>query len=291
MPGVLCLFALLPLLLSGCIPNINAVRADINDLKHEAFQAKKERAALKSALESAQGTGQGAPVKESLTALRDSQTTLYSQVSETLREMQTLSGRFEENKYFVDKELKRLASDIEVLKSKLDNITASQDLASSGELKRRIEAMEADISLIKAKLAALGAMPEKDAKKGKPSPNDIYDDAYRTFEARQYEDAIKKMQMLVAQYPDHVLSGNAKFWIGESYFNLKKYENSILAYEEVITKHKGHRKVPAAMLKQAYAFIEIGDKKAARSVLNDLVDKYPKSEMASKAKEKLAAIR
>jgi len=291
-PGVLLLIAALTLVLSGCVQNLTALRADVNDLKHEAFQAKKERAALKSAFESPQGgKGEAVPPGESIAALRNSQTELYSQVSDTLRQMQTLNGRFDENKYFVDKELKRISADLEVMKTKLDDITASRNLAQSGELKGRLESIEADIALLKAKLGAAEAMPDKDARRVKPSPNDMYDDAYRTFEAQKYDEAVRKMQALIRDYPDNPLAGNARFWIGESFYNQKKFENAILAYEEVITRHKDHQKVPAAMLKQGYAFLEIGDKKAATVILRELADKYPATDMAARAKEKLATIR
>lgn len=291
-PGVLLCMAAMTLVLSACVQNLAALRADVNDLKHEAFQAKKERAALKSDLEAQEGgKGQAVPPGESVAALRSSQTELYSQVSDTLRQMQALNGRFDENKYYVDKELKRISADLELVKSRLDDIMASRNLAQSGELKGRLESIEADLALLKAKLGAVEAMPGKDTKRVKPSPNDMYDDAYRTFEAQKYDEAIRKMQALIRDYPDNPLAGNARFWIGESFYSQKKFENAILAYEEVITRHKDHQKVPAAMLKQGYAFLEIGDKKAASVILRELVDKYPASDIAARAKEKLSTIK
>ncbi len=289
----------LTLALAGCITDFNAMKADINDLKQDNFRLKKDIAELKgntasikkdaAALKARAGK---LPAKDSLAALRESQTSLYSQVSDTLREMQALSGRFEESKYSVEKELKRLSADMEVLRSRLDGIAAADEVPELVDIKSRLDGMEGDIAFLKAKLAAREAMPRKKKPAGiKASPGDMYDDAYKAFEARQYAEARKKMRALIGAYPDHPLAGNAWFWVGETYYNESGYENAILSYEEVIQKHEGHHKVPDAMLKQAYAFIEIRDKKTAAGILKLLMDRFPKSGMARKAKQKLGTLK
>ena len=47
------------------------------------------------------------------------------------------------------------------------------------------------------------------------------------------------------------------------------------------------RRLRALFLKQGYSFIEMGDKKAARGILEQLKEKYPKSKEAALAKKKL----
>jgi TolA-binding protein len=48
--------------------------------------------------------------------------------------------------------------------------------------------------------------------------------------------------------------------------------------------------VPAALLKQGFAFAELGEKINARLVLQEVAEKYPNSPEAAKAKLRLKAL-
>ena len=61
----------------------------------------------------------------------------------------------------------------------------------------------------------------------------------------------------------------------------------MLEFNEVLKKYPKSNKVPAALLKQGMAFSELGNKKEARLVLEKVVDKYPKTEEADRAKKML----
>jgi tetratricopeptide (TPR) repeat protein len=82
-------------------------------------------------------------------------------------------------------------------------------------------------------------------------------------------------------------SAYAYFRMGETYYTEKKYEDAILAYENFIKKYPSHDKAKEAMLKQAYAFIWIGDKKTSKVILEQVIQKYPQSAEADLAKKKL----
>jgi TolA-binding protein len=64
-----------------------------------------------------------------------------------------------------------------------------------------------------------------------------------------------------------------------------------LEYQEVIKNFPNKDKAPAAMLKQAMAFKGLGDDKSARYVYKKLIQDYPSSEEAKKAKEKLKGLK
>lgn len=296
--GLLLLLPALALLLSACVADYATMKADVNDLKQDNYKLKKDIAELRSALAAIE---KGASVRsgagaESVAAVRESQTALYTQVSDMLRELQTLNGRFEESKFFVDKELTQLGSDMEILKTKMDNAALPADAAEMRKLVTRLESIEADIALLKAKLDIKEAMPGRQEEttggaKLKIPPGDMYDVAYKAYEAKRYGEARKRMEALVEAYPNHTLAGNALFWIGESYYQEGDYEKAILSYEDVIQKHPGHQKVPPAMLKQAYAFAELGDTKTAKGILRLLVEKFPNADAAGTAKKKLKTLK
>jgi TolA-binding protein len=55
----------------------------------------------------------------------------------------------------------------------------------------------------------------------------------------------------------------------------------------VIENYPKGNKVPASLLKQGFAFLNLGDKANARIILQELIRKYPQTNEAKIAKDKL----
>ncbi|OGP90231.1 MAG: tol-pal system protein YbgF [Deltaproteobacteria bacterium RBG_16_48_10] len=120
---------------------------------------------------------------------------------------------------------------------------------------------------------------------------DLYKDAYEAYQKGDFEGARRKFEAFLKQYPNTELSDNAQFWIGETYYGKKDYEKAILEYEKAIAKYPEGDKVPAALLKQALAFLELGDKTNGRNLLKRVMERYPQSEQADMAKKRLDTIK
>jgi tol-pal system protein YbgF len=120
---------------------------------------------------------------------------------------------------------------------------------------------------------------------------DLYKDAYETFQKGDLERARRKFEAFLKQYPNTELSDNAQFWIGETYYLKKDFEKAILEYEKAITKYPEGDKIPAALFKQALAFLELGEKSSAKDLLKRVIERYPNSDQAEMAKKKLEAIK
>jgi tol-pal system protein YbgF len=116
----------------------------------------------------------------------------------------------------------------------------------------------------------------------------LYDAGIKAFDNRRYKDAVVSFKDFAATHPNHKLAGNAYFWQGESYFQLKDYARAALAYQEVITKFAGSSKMQSSMLKQGMALYHADKKAAGRERLQDLVKRYPNSPEAGRAKQFLA---
>ncbi|HJY83065.1 MAG TPA: tetratricopeptide repeat protein, partial [Candidatus Binatia bacterium] len=82
---------------------------------------------------------------------------------------------------------------------------------------------------------------------------------------------------------------DAQYLIGESYFDQKDYNRAILEFNDVLKYRRGD-KIPAALLRQAQAFLEIGDRTDARLILQKLINDYPNSEQAKEAKDRLQTL-
>jgi tol-pal system protein YbgF len=255
------------------------MRADINDLKVSSYEMKKELAALKKSIE-------GMGMDESLSALREAQAGIFTQLQDMQKDIQFLRGRLDENKYFTEKTLKQDESEIELIKAQLDKLDTG-----SKELALKLAAIESALNELKKSQpeAEAGGQPTAEAagEKAPSTPEKEYDSAYGLYKEKKYKEARDALSAFIKNFPDHELAGNAQFWIAETYYADRDFENAILSYEDVIKKYKTNRKVPAAFLKQAFAFVEIGDKKAAKGILKELIGKYPGTEEAKSAEAKL----
>jgi tol-pal system protein YbgF len=123
-------------------------------------------------------------------------------------------------------------------------------------------------------------------------PADVQDEyklALRAFNDQQYDKAIQQFRNFQRKSPNSDMADDAQYWIGESYFAQKDYNRAILEFNDVLKYRRGD-KVPAALLRQAQAFLEIGDKTDARLILQKLVNDYPNSQEAREARDRLQTL-
>ncbi|MGE0825134.1 MAG: tol-pal system protein YbgF [Candidatus Binatia bacterium] len=122
-----------------------------------------------------------------------------------------------------------------------------------------------------------------------PQVQEEYRLAWNALHDQQYDKAIQQFRTFQRNNPSSELADDAQYWIGESYFNRRDYNRAILEFNDVLKYRKGD-KVPTALLRQAQAFVEIGDKTDARLILQKLVNDYPNSEQAKEARERLQTL-
>lgn len=123
------------------------------------------------------------------------------------------------------------------------------------------------------------------------SGDELYDKGLALFKAKKYKEAYHSFSEFIEQNPDGAMAANARFWRGDSLYNQGEYELAILEYQNVIADFSSHPKAPAALLKQGLAFEKLKEPDTAKIVYTKLLEEYPKSEQASAAKERLAAIK
>ncbi|MGA1826442.1 MAG: tol-pal system protein YbgF, partial [bacterium] len=123
----------------------------------------------------------------------------------------------------------------------------------------------------------------------KPTQNEeeIYQDAYQNFISQDYINARKKFEKFLKDFSQGKLADNAQFWIGECEYKMGNYEQAIVEYEKVKTEYPTGNKVPAAILKQAKAFLQLDRKKDAKAILSQLIENYPDTNEAANAKKQM----
>lgn len=290
------LFALSVLLAAGCATTTDmaSLKNDVSNLQIESINQKREINQIKTSLPGI-ASDLSALKEQGFTAMRESQASLLTQTSDLSKEVQMLKGRFDENKYFLDKTMKDFLTEKEVQQAKMSSLENEMK-----DLKTKLASLAADVNKIAGAVERIEAakspeppkQPEASAetKAAENNPQNLYDDAQIDFKEKRYPESRAKFEKFIKDYPNHSLAPNSYFWIGETYYAEKKYEDAILAYESLLKKYPQHDKAKGSMLKQGFAFIEMGDKKTGKVILERLIEKHPQSTEAEFAEDKIAEI-
>ena len=113
----------------------------------------------------------------------------------------------------------------------------------------------------------------------------LHDNGLASYNARNYQEALRSFTDFTKTYGNHKLAPNAWYYVGESNFQLNRFADAALAYDVVITKHATNPRAPGAYLKQALSFSKLGQKEAADARLKELIRKFPNSPEAARAKQ------
>ncbi len=122
------------------------------------------------------------------------------------------------------------------------------------------------------------------------SPENIYYTAYSDYLKKSYDLAIKGFQQFIRLFPGNGLSDNSLYWIGECYYAQRMYQEAANTFDRLINEYPEGDKIPAGMLKKGFALIEMGRQSEGTDALKELISKFPLSEEASLAQQKIREI-
>lgn len=122
------------------------------------------------------------------------------------------------------------------------------------------------------------------------TPDSIYYTAYSDYIKKNYNLAISGFNQFLKNYPDNAFADNSLYWIGECYYAQKEFKKAIESFATLIKKYNDGDKVPDSLLKMGYAMIETGNNEEGLKVLKQLVKRFPLSEEASLAQQKIRDI-
>jgi len=106
-----------------------------------------------------------------------------------------------------------------------------------------------------------------------------------------YGEARQGFQGVLDADPTGDLADNALFWIGETYYAARDYNNAVRYYARVTSDFADQNKAPDALYKTALAQEKTGDLALARKTLQQVIERYPYSTSASMAKQELQRIK
>jgi tol-pal system protein YbgF len=177
-------------------------------------------------------------------------------------------------------DLRSIRGEVELLQNETQG-GKTQTRNLYGDLEKRLAALETLGGVGGA--AAGGAV----APAGGASEQATYDAGMAALRGGSYDKAITSFREVVTNYPTGDLASNAQFWIGESYYTKGDLESAITAYRKVLTDWPDSRKAPDAMVKLGFSLSDIKRTSEARTTLEEVVRKYPGTNAAQLAADRL----
>lgn len=118
-----------------------------------------------------------------------------------------------------------------------------------------------------------------------------YDEAFAALKDGRYAESARRFQAYVERYPNSDLTGNAYYWLGESYYVTQNYGIALETFQTLLKRYPQGQKAPDALLKTGYCQYELKQFPAAEATLNEVVGKYPDSTVARLAQGRLRALK
>jgi len=214
-------------------------------------------------------------IAEQTETLLRSNATLVTKVNEIEERIQNTQGAVEDVTHRLDQVSGQVAK-------------SQRDL---DELKTRVTTMQAPASTAGGEATGELTVPGPAVTPTQPAgdidPMQTYQAAYRDYQRGNFDLAIEGFRDFLSGSPASDLADNASYWIGESLFSQKKYREAIGQFDAVVNKYPKSDKVPGALLKKGYAYINVGERAQGVVQLQYVLHEHPKSQEASLARQKL----
>jgi tol-pal system protein YbgF len=276
--------------LSSCVPP-----QQIDLIEREQRRLRSENASVMSEV---------AATRNEMDVVRSNLADARANIQQMRRELSALKERLDETRYQVGREIGQSSrvgdqriKDLETRFAKLDEELKTQGTllqTREEELRQLREEMQSAPRTAESATSTSPESPTNTTAEASGEESDAvkkdYEAARGALESKDYRGAIGQFREFLKKHPKSNLADNAQYWIGECYYALREFDQAILEFDTVRRKYPRGDKVPGALLKQGFAFAELGDKIDARLILKELTDRYPQSPEAVKAVEKLKAL-
>jgi tol-pal system protein YbgF len=120
-----------------------------------------------------------------------------------------------------------------------------------------------------------------------PAPRELYSQAYADYARGNYDLAMQGFSEYIRNYPDTDFTDNAQYWIGECLYSKKMYTEAIEAWNALIKDYPTSDKIPDGRVKKGMALERLGRKSQALVEYRYVVDRFPNSQAARIARERL----
>jgi tol-pal system protein YbgF len=105
----------------------------------------------------------------------------------------------------------------------------------------------------------------------------LYHDAFKLLQDGDYAGAERAFKSFVQNNPKHPLAGNAQYWLGETYYARREYQQAMVAFAEGYKVYKTSGKGPDNLLKLGITLAVLNKKQEACAVFQRFNQDYPRA--------------
>jgi tol-pal system protein YbgF len=174
----------------------------------------------------------------------------------------------------------QLAGQIQSLNDSLDELKARL-----AKVSKQLEDMQSSQQSQAAQQSAQAQQAAAAA--AAPPPDVLYNNALRDYNGNKNDLSIQEFSDYVKFYPNTDLAGNCYFYLGEIQFRQGNYQQAAQSYDQVLQNFPTGTKAASAQLKKGFSLIELGKQEDGVVELRHVIQRYPKSNEALQARERL----
>jgi tol-pal system protein YbgF len=191
-----------------------------------------------------------------------------------------LQGTLQKQQTDTGAHVDQLSGQIQALNDTLDELKARL-----AKVSKQLEDMQAAQQIVAAQQSQQTQQQQQQAQA--PPPDVLYNNALRDYNAAKNDLAAQEFADYVKFYPNTDLAGNAYFYLADLEFRQGNYQQAVKDYDQVLQNFPTGNKAPAAQLKKGFALLELGQKDGGIAELRRLIQRYPRSNEALQARDRL----
>ncbi|MFM1826776.1 MAG: tol-pal system protein YbgF [Pseudomonadota bacterium] len=219
---------------------------------------------------------------------------LRARIAQLEAENQTLSNRLDgmaKGQLELFSQIEKLRAEVANLRGITEQNAQSTSLAKQQQ-KELFMNLEKQIQSADARLKQFG--PQSMALDGEeiavaPEEKQAFEDIQKELSEKRFSNALKLLSSFNQQYGRSKLLPWTLSMEGATAYALRQYKTSIRAITRLDKSHPKHPRTPDALLTLASAYDESEQANSAKSVLQGIVKRFPDSEAARIATERLGA--
>lgn len=194
------------------------------------------------------------------------------------------ASQLEERVQILELKISELVSQLEARVQGLELKVASLDIPKTNDESEPVETIAAEtIPELQVSNGPVEASPERVME-----PSELYRQALQRYRDGEFKGALEGFATFQTNYPEHRLLSNTHYWVGETYYDQKDYGQAAESFRYVVKQFPLSPKAPDALLKLGYTASRQEQQDLARDFFQKVLDQYPFSSAAEKARALLA---
>lgn len=103
----------------------------------------------------------------------------------------------------------------------------------------------------------------------------LYENAFALLKGGNYESAAEQFENFITRYPEHVLTSNAQYWLGETFYVRGQYQQAARIFAESYQQFPKGSKAPDNLLKLGMSLAAAGSQEDACVALGQIKKDFP----------------